>query len=105
MTEFIAIIFSATNNEEAKLIGNSLVEERLAACLHIANDVHSTYWWHGKMEQGNESIATLKTRRALFDRICERIRKMHSNKIPEIIAYPIIEIDPDYANWLVRETE
>ena len=45
-----------------------------------------------------------KTQRHLFESLKNRVKELHSYKVPEIIALPIIEGSEDYLNWLKEVT-
>jgi periplasmic divalent cation tolerance protein len=47
----------------------------------------------------------VKTKRALFERLQERVKELHSYSVPEIIALPLVEGDAKYLDWLGQETE
>jgi periplasmic divalent cation tolerance protein len=98
MTPLLVIVTTA-DEEEAQKITNVLIEERLAACVTSTPGVGSTYWWQGKVETGTEIVLTIKTSHELWPIVGERVRELHSYECPEIIAIPIVEIDPHYAKW------
>jgi periplasmic divalent cation tolerance protein len=72
----------------AQRIGRSLVEERLAACAQVVGPVSSSYWWRGAVEQSPEWYCYLKTTRALFPALSQRLKELHPYDVPEIIAEP-----------------
>ena len=41
-----------------------------------------------------------KTRRQLYERLEEAIRRMHSYEEPEILAVPMVAASPSYLAWL-----
>ncbi len=51
-----------------------------------------------------EVALLLKTRLALFARVEERIRALHSHACPCIVAWPIVAGSPDYLAWIAAET-
>ncbi len=58
------IVFSyivCKNKAEAKKIGKVLLQERLAACVNILDNMQSMYWWKGKIEEANETVLIAKT--------------------------------------------
>jgi periplasmic divalent cation tolerance protein len=42
----------------------------------------------------------LKTRLELFEKLSEKVKALHSYKVPEIIALPIIKGFDAYLKWL-----
>lgn len=100
MKEFIVIYVTVGAAEEAGRIARALVEERLAACVNQVPAVRSTYRWQGQVEQSNEELLIIKTRRDLLASVEKRVRELHSYDLPELIALPIIEGSLEYLQWL-----
>jgi periplasmic divalent cation tolerance protein len=96
----IIVLVTTSNKEEAEKIARSLLDERLIACTNIIGPVHSFFWWAGKVENAEEYLLLMKTRRDLFDKLCERVKALHSYEVPEIIAISIVEGFKPYIEWL-----
>jgi periplasmic divalent cation tolerance protein len=79
------------------------VEERLAACVNQIGPIQSVYRWEGKLEQSEEQLLIIKTRKELFPALEKRVRELHSYSVPEIVALPIIDGSPDYLRWLEEQ--
>ncbi len=109
MTEKIVVLVTCGSVEEARKIGHALVEERLAACVNVVQaPVESIYRWKGRVDTATEFLMIIKSSRERFSALEERLRKLHSYEIPEIIALPIEKGSSDYLAWLadsVRSTE
>ena len=87
----------------AERIATRLVEERLAACAQVLGPIRSTYWWEGTVEQASEWYCHLKTTLTRLPLLHARIRELHPYQVPEIIAVPILQGNPDYLKW-IQET-
>ncbi|MEM2609485.1 MAG: divalent-cation tolerance protein CutA [Candidatus Bathyarchaeia archaeon] len=98
--QYIIVLVTAPSKDEAEKIAKTLLEERLIACANIIGPVHSLFWWQGKIDKAQEHLIIMKTRKDLFEKICERVKALHSYQIPEIIALPITEGLKDYLKWL-----
>ena len=48
--DFIAVLITAPSEEDATKIASALVNERLAACANIINNVRSIYRWEGEVQ-------------------------------------------------------
>ena len=105
MTEYIIVLVTAPSEEEAALIGHALVGERLAGCVNIIRSVRSIYRWQGRVEDEQEVLLVVKTKRALFERLKERVTALHTYSVPEILALPLAGGSEAYLNWLGQETE
>jgi periplasmic divalent cation tolerance protein len=93
------MIFTAANQKEAEQIAQELVEKKMAACVNIF-DIASIYWWEKKIEQDNEALGIIKTRKDLIEAIIEEIKAKHSYECPEAIAIPIIAGSKEYLDWI-----
>ena len=60
MSGIVSVYATFGSDEEARLIGRTVVEERLAACANILGSCHSIYRWQGKTEEAPEIAATFK---------------------------------------------
>ena len=96
----IIVLVTASSREEAEKIVQRLLEEKLIACANIISPLHSLFWWQGKIDQAQEHLILMKTRRDLFEKLTEIVKSLHSYTVPEIIAIPIIEGSADYLAWL-----
>lgn len=94
------VFVTAGSPEEGERLARALVEERLAACVNRITPVRSIYRWEGKVEQSEEELLVIKTRRGLFDHVKKRVQELHSYSVPEIIALPIVEGSEGYLRWL-----
>lgn len=90
---------------EAERIGRELLERRLCACVNILPGMVSLYWRQGAMERGEEAVMIVKTRAALAESVRAAVRQLHTYATPAILVMPIENVDPDYEEWLFKETE
>lgn len=100
MTEFIVVYVTAGSAEEADRLAQSLVDDRLAACVSRIKSVQSVYRWQGEVEHSDEELLIIKTHKDLFPALEARIRELHSYSVPEIIALPVLAGSPGYLGWL-----
>jgi periplasmic divalent cation tolerance protein len=103
-SSYIVVFITTSSYEEARKIASALVDQRKAACVNIVPKVSSLFRWKGKIEDVEESLMVVKTRAELFPDIVSTVKSIHSYEVPEIIALPIVEGNPDYLSWLKEET-
>jgi len=103
MTDKLVVLTTCGSEEESARLARLLVEERLAACVAVTPRIRSYYQWQGKLEENEEWALTIKTRRDLFPALLERIKATHSYQVPEVLALPVVEGNPDYLDWMQRE--
>ena len=103
MTDKIVVLSSCDSEDQARKLARHVVELRLAACVNVLPGAHSVYRWKGQVEQAEEWILVIKTRRDLFDGLREALLKMHTYEVPEVIALPVVDGADAYLAWLDRE--
>ncbi len=98
--EAVVIFITASSIDEARKIGNALMEERLIACVNIIPQVESIFYWQEKVCNEKEALMIIKTRKSLIADIIKKVKSIHSYSVPEIIALPIISGSEDYLKWV-----
>ncbi len=101
----IVVMVTTSSKQEAEKIVRVLLEEKLIACANIISPVHSLFWWQCKIDEAQEHLILMKTRKDLFEKLSERVKALHSYEVPEIIAIPIAEGLKDYLEWLNKSLE
>ena len=97
---YIIIFVAASNKKEAEKIAKGLLENKLAACVNILDKVKSIFWWQGKIDQAQEALLIIKSRKEKLPKIIKTVKSLHSYEVPEIIALPIIHGERNYLRWL-----
>ena len=84
----------------AHQIARVIVEKKLAACAQVTQPVASVYWWQGRLEQADEVLIFLKTRKALIPSIQAILKSVHPYEVPELTFLPITGGGEAYLTWL-----
>lgn len=100
MTDKRLVFSTVENNEEARVIASALVEKRLAACVNIVGPIQSIYRWKDAVENSQEYLLLIKTTEALFPRLRDELKQLHSYEVPECIAIGIEDGLPAYLEWI-----
>ncbi|MEE8449703.1 MAG: divalent-cation tolerance protein CutA [Thermodesulfobacteriota bacterium] len=100
MNEFLVVLTTAGTKEEAERIGKTLVKESLAACINVIFPLTSIFSWEGRIEQAEEALLLMKTKRTLYEKLETRLKQLHSYQTPEVIALPVIFGSPEYLKWV-----
>ncbi len=100
MSEYIQVLTTTENMEDARKIADALVDKRLAACVQIIGPITSTYRWEGSVQRTEEYLCQIKTRRDRYAELEAALAKLHPYDVPEIIALPIVEGSRDYLAWI-----
>ena len=103
MSEYIQMTTTTDSKELALQIANTLVEEKLAACVQVSSPITSIYEWKSDIQTTVEWICVIKTRKSHFPEIEKRIKSLHHYEIPEITVTSM-EGSQDYLDWIAEVT-
>ena len=103
MTDKIVVLSACDSEEQAHKLARHLVDLRVAACVNILPGARSVYRWKGQVENAEEWLLVIKSRRDLFNALREALVKLHSYEAPEVIALPVVDGSAEYLAWLDRE--
>lgn len=84
----------------AKRLAETLVTQKLAACVNIMSPCQSVYIWQGKLEQTAEVPMMIKTCLSQYNAVETAILKMHPYELPEIITINVDGGLPRYLQWV-----
>ena len=94
------VILTTTDKEEvAELIGKSLVESKLAACVQV-DKVISFFIYDKKTFKENEFRLMIKAKSSNYKVIEKSIKLIHNYKVPQIIKLDITDGLDEYINWI-----
>lgn len=104
----LRLVYITTENEqEARKIGKTLVEERLAACANIIDGAKSIFRWEGKIRETQECILIAKTPYHNMAELTDRVKQLHSYDCPDIVSLQLAEQEGNeaYQQWIIEETK
>ncbi|MEM5871577.1 MAG: divalent-cation tolerance protein CutA [Candidatus Aenigmatarchaeota archaeon] len=101
---FFVVFITCPTYEEGEKIARVLLEERLAACVNITSDIKSFFWWEGKIQEADEVLLIVKTKKSVLKDLIKKVKSIHSYSVPEIIALPITGGSKDFTKWIDEET-
>jgi len=104
MTSDVLVVLSTMPPALAERLAETLVGERLAACVNLVGPVRSIYRWEGAIHKDEELLAVIKTTAARADALIARLRELHPYQVPEILAVPVAQGLPAYLEWVRGET-
>ncbi len=99
-----SIVFVTVDKKNyAAKITNTVLKERLAACVNTIQNISSSYWWKGKIEHAKEHLLIIKTKNTLLIPLIKKIKQVHPYDVPEAISFEIKKGNPDYLKWILDE--
>lgn len=99
------VLCTIEGEEAAASLAESLVAEKLAACVGASAPLRSVYRWEGQIQRSEEIQLTIKTTSQRLDALAARILELHPAEVPEILVVPVELGHGAYLAWLRRETD
>ncbi|WP_462164747.1 divalent-cation tolerance protein CutA [Pseudoalteromonas xiamenensis] len=95
------LVFTTTGNEQqANALATQIVQNKLASCVNLLNNVHSIYEWQGNVVEDTECKLIIKTRADKVDALKQFLIEHHSYDVPEIQVVPVVDGHADYFHWM-----
>ncbi len=99
------VLVTCESLAEARKVGRSVVEKKLAACANIVAGVESIYRWKGKVERAREVLLIMKTTAARLRQLEKEMRRLHSYDVPEFVVVPIVAGSQEYLEWVGKSVQ
>lgn len=93
------------DHDTAHRLACALIEQQLAACVHVGAPLTAVYRWQGSIEQASEIPLAIKTPRACYAAVQTWLREHHPYDVPEIVAVSIHDALPEYLKWVQTEVK
>ncbi|CDP11479.1 unnamed protein product [Coffea canephora] len=100
----IVVYVTVPNKEAGKKLAESIVKEKLAACVNRVPGIESVYEWKGEVQTDPEELLIIKTRESLLDALTQHVKANHEYELPEVIALPITGGNLQYLEWIKNST-
>jgi periplasmic divalent cation tolerance protein len=98
------VLVTAPSPVVAHQLAHGLVTERLAACVNVVPSITSIYTWERQIEQAEEVLMIIKTRRSCYAAVEKYVRQYHPYDTPEIVEISADRVTPKYWEWVLNET-
>ena len=103
--DVVLALSTAPDAATAERIARALVDERLIACANLVPGLTSIYRWQGTVQSDAEVLLLMKTRRALVQRLKERLPQLHPYQVPELVVTEVTDGLAPYCAWVRGETD
>jgi periplasmic divalent cation tolerance protein len=91
-------IYITVPEEAAEEIAQTLVAERLAACVNSVT-CDSIYRWEGEVQTDAEEILLAKTTDERYPDLRDRVVELHPYEVPCIERFDAADIFAPFADW------
>jgi periplasmic divalent cation tolerance protein len=98
------LITTLPDEGSAVKLAESLLQQRLAACVHRFPAGVSMYRWEGRIETAHEYTVMVKSTDRSLEKLAAAVRELHPYEVPEILAFRASHTDSAYMHWLADET-
>ncbi|XP_042437640.1 protein CutA 1, chloroplastic-like isoform X1 [Zingiber officinale] len=100
----IVVYVTVPNKDAGIKLAESIIKEKLAACVNRVPGIQSVYWWDGKIQTDSEELLIIKTRESLLGALTGHVKSNHEYEVPEVIALPITGGNLKYLEWIKDST-
>ncbi len=102
--QVVEVVVTAADPHGLVALTKVLVQERLAACGQVVEDIRSVYRWEDQVEDEREARVHLHTRAGLVPALAARVAQLHDYDVPCVVALPVAGGLPAYLDWVLAET-
>jgi periplasmic divalent cation tolerance protein len=99
----LLVLTNVPDAATANIIAETLVTQKLAACVNILSPCQSTYMWEGKLTRESEIPLLIKTTQLQYHALQDAIIKAHPYELPEIISINVDGGLPEYLQWVTTQ--
>lgn len=100
---FIMVKVTCTDINQAREISNHLLGKGMISSANYF-PIKSVSSWTGKIQEVDEYLIFLKTRKENWEKIRDEIKKIHPYEVPCIIKINV-ESNKDYEGWVNEKTK
>lgn len=99
-TDAVVVLTTIGADADAAALAQTLVDERLAACVNVLPPMTSIYRWNGKVDTAREQQLVIKTTTARLPSLEARLRALHPYEVPEFLVLRVAGGSDAYLEWL-----
>ena len=104
MSDVVVVLTTVPTGGKGQEIAQTLVEERLAACVNVLAPMTSTYRWRGAVERESEHQVIIKTTLNRVPAVQTRLATLHPYEVPEFLVLSVADSSSAYFEWILNET-
>ncbi|HUO84855.1 MAG TPA: divalent-cation tolerance protein CutA, partial [Thermoanaerobaculia bacterium] len=96
----VIVLTTIGSVHDAGKIAHELVDQRLAACVNIVDQVRSLFRWEGTVSEEGEKLLVIKTLPERLDALRTRLFEIHPYEVPEFLVIGAEGVSDAYGRWL-----
>ena len=104
MTDCVIVWTTLAADVDAARFAETLVAERLAACVTVQAPMDSVYRWQGGLEHDRERQVVIKTTADRLQALATRVHELHPYELPEFLVTPVVDGSDGYLAWVRAST-
>ncbi len=104
VSQSLMILTNYPDAASAKVLAESLIGDRLVACVNIFPVCRSLYRWQSQLRETEEVPVMIKTTTRHYSAVEKTIKALHPYELPEILAVQFDKASPAYSQWVIDET-
>jgi periplasmic divalent cation tolerance protein len=101
----VIVLTTLGADADAITLAETLVGERLAACVNILPVMTSVYRWKAQIERDREQQLLIKTTAEQLPGLEARMRALHPYEVPEFLVVSVENASAAYRDWLLDSVE
>ncbi|MBU6491249.1 divalent-cation tolerance protein CutA [Pandoraea sp.] len=104
MDKLLMVMTTFPDVATAQAAAEGIIAQRLGACVKQLAPCTSTYRWQSSIESEQEVPLLIATCALRYPALEQYIQTRHPYQVPEIVAWPLEQALPAYADWVAQET-
>ena len=102
--DVVVLLCTVPDEQVGAKLAQTLVGERLAACVNMVPGLRSIYRWKDEVCDDPELLLVIKTTDERVRSLAQRVESLHPYDTPELIALPLQGGLEAYVGWVRDET-
>ena len=102
---YLLVLTNMPDRDSALLLGKTLIDKQLAACVNVLDGCTSVYRWEGVVQTEREVPLLIKSHVERFEQLKAAIVDLHPYDLPEVIALRLDRGLEAYLDWVGSEMD
>ena len=99
--EAIIVYTTFPDWDSARIVVRELLKRKLIVCANL-REHEAMYWWEGRIEEGKEVGAILKTEVSKWKELRNTLLELHPYDVPMVARIDLDKLNREYSEWMAR---